>query len=83
MRCILCKHNVRTYGDERLYFKNTGAYSPAYYYQQGELDDEDMEKYGLSEDDWNHYLCSDCLFDIQDAKNNSNIPLNWVIRLGK
>lgn len=83
MKCCVCNHNVRTSKEERLYFLNTGAYSPAYYYQQGELDDEDMGKYKLSKDDWNHYICPDCLFNIQDMKRDSELPLSWIIRVGK
>lgn len=75
MKCFFCGRNRKTTISERRDFNTFGFYTPSWYVLQDRVTEEDLEDLGIDPKDDEHFLCWDCLYDIENRNNESFFEL--------
>lgn len=75
MKCFFCGRNKKTTISERRDFNTFGYYTPSWYVLQGRVTEEDLEDLGINPNDDEHFLCWDCLYNIENRNNESFFEL--------
>lgn len=67
MRCFFCGKNKKITVSERRDFNVFGYYTPSWYAMQDRVSEEQLEDFNIDPDDDEHFLCWDCLYEIEKA----------------
>lgn len=77
MKCIHCNRNVRTTPDERAGLRACGLYTPGWWVRDNGVDPENMTAAGLDPEDFEHFLCWDCGYDIETRKQENRMKFGY------